>query len=231
MKFEKIYNSNINTGCVIWITGLSGAGKTTLSKDLGSRSTYTIGSLGGLNGNNIKDNDILPIGDIYGKPFYQGLPNKFLLNYNQEQNLRMIKGLYWHRITEESGKKFFKEKWTVASEADRMGYRFKGGTPLNFIERKQPFGAGSDPSNIVDGCYSYGSIQVPGGTEPIILHRDAVSGGGYFTLGAIISADMDIVGQLQPNKKIQFVSVSMEDALRAREKYNQRISEIKNLIK
>ena len=42
---------------------------------------------------------------------------------------------------------------------------------------------------------------------------------------------MDIVGQLQPNKKIQFVSVSMEDALRAREKYNQRISEIKNLIK
>ena len=37
MKFEKIYNSKINIGCVIWITGLSGAGKTTLSKDLGNR--------------------------------------------------------------------------------------------------------------------------------------------------------------------------------------------------
>tara|TARA_Y100000589_G_scaffold299710_1_gene309325 strand:+ start:121 stop:681 length:561 start_codon:yes stop_codon:yes gene_type:complete len=37
VKFEKIHNSNINTGCVIWITGLSGAGKTTLSKDLGNR--------------------------------------------------------------------------------------------------------------------------------------------------------------------------------------------------
>ncbi len=37
MKFEKIYNSNTNNGCVIWITGLSGAGKTTLSKDLGNR--------------------------------------------------------------------------------------------------------------------------------------------------------------------------------------------------
>ena len=34
MKFEKIYNSKINNGCVIWITGLSGAGKTTLSKNL-----------------------------------------------------------------------------------------------------------------------------------------------------------------------------------------------------
>jgi len=66
----------------------------------------------------------------------------------------------------------------IRTEADRIGYRFKGGTPLEFVERKQPFGAGSDPSNIVDGCYPYGSIQVPGGTEPIVLHRDAVSGGG-----------------------------------------------------
>ena len=58
---------------------------------------------------------------------------------------------------------------------------------LEFVDRKQPFGAGSDPSNIVDGCYPYGSIQVPGGTEPIVLHRDAVSGGGYFMLGTVIS--------------------------------------------
>ena len=36
MKFEKIYNSKTKNGCVIWITGLSGAGKTTLSKDLGN---------------------------------------------------------------------------------------------------------------------------------------------------------------------------------------------------
>ena len=89
-------------------------------------------------------------------------------------------------------------RW-VAAEADRMGYRFKGGRALEFVDREPPFGAGADPSNIVDGCYSYGSIQVPGGTEPIVLHRDAVSGGGYFTLGAIISADMDLIGQLQPN--------------------------------
>ena len=61
-------------------------------------------------------------------------------------------------------------------------------------ERKQPFGAGSDPSNIVDACYPYGSIQVPGGTEPIVLHRDAVSGGGYFMIGTVISADMDLSG-------------------------------------
>ena len=91
---------------------------------------------------------------------------------------------------------FFADTWKVAPEADRIGYRFRGGRPLEFVPRKPPFGAGSDPSNIVDACYPYGSIQVPGGTEPIVLHRDAVSGGGYFMLGTVISADMDLIGQL-----------------------------------
>ena len=80
----------------------------------------------------------------------------------------------------------------------------------------QPFGAGSDPSNIVDACYPYGSIQVPGGTEPIVLHRDAVSGGGYFMIGTVISADLDLIGQLQPHAPAAFAPVSMEEALAAR---------------
>ena len=113
--------------------------------------------------------------------------------------LRVLPGLYWHRITEPSGRDFFEDTWKVAPEADRIGYRFRGGRPLEFVPRKQPFGAGSDPSNIVDACYPYGSIQVPGGTEPIVLHRDAVSGGGYFMVGTVISADMDLIGQLQPH--------------------------------
>ena len=54
---------------------------------------------------------------------------------------------------------------------------------------------GSDPSNIVDAGYPVGSIQVPGGVEPIILHGDAVSGGGYAMVATVISADMDLVGQ------------------------------------
>jgi allophanate hydrolase subunit 2 len=57
---------------------------------------------------------------------------------------------------------------------------------------------------------------VPGGTEPIILHRDAVSGGGYFMVGTIISADMDLIGQLQPHTPTRFVEVTMEEALAAR---------------
>ncbi|MCB0055650.1 MAG: allophanate hydrolase, partial [Caldilineaceae bacterium] len=65
-------------------------------------------------------------------------------------------------------------------------------------------------------CYPYGSIQVPGGTEPIVLHRDAVSGGGYMMLGCVISADMDLIGQLQPHTPTRFVKVDMDTALDAR---------------
>jgi allophanate hydrolase subunit 2 len=128
----------------------------------------------------------------------------------------MMPGLYWHRITTEAGKNFLDDIWKVAPEADRIGYRFKGGRPLDFVPRKEPFGAGSDPSNIVDACYPYGSIQIPGGTEPIVLHRDAVSGGGYCMVGTVISADMDLIGQLQPHKPVRFVAVTMAQALNAR---------------
>ena len=74
------------------------------------------------------------------------------------------------------------------------------------VRREQPFGAGSDPSNIVDAPYPIGSIQVPGGVEPIILHRDAVSGGGYAMIATVISADMDTVAQSAPGSKTRFVA-------------------------
>lgn len=184
--------------------------------DLGSRSTYPIGALGGVEGRAVQPGDELPVGDAPTVAEGRSVPAALRRGPGNPAELRMLTGLYWYRLTDTAGQQFFEDTWTVAAEADRMGYRFKGGRPLEFVEREQPFGAGADPSNIVDGCYSYGSIQVPGGTEPIVLHRDAVSGGGYFTLGAIISADMDLIGQLQPNTQVNFVNVDMDTALAAR---------------
>lgn len=185
-------------------------------KNLGSRSTYPIGALGGVEGRPLAVGDIVPTGDNPGRGDGREVPEALRRLPGSPAELRVLPGLYWRLITEQAGRNFFEDEWKVAPEADRMGYRFRGGRPVEFEPREQPFGAGSDPSNIVDGCYPYGSIQVPGGTEPIILHRDAVSGGGYFTLGAVISADMDLIGQLQPHTPTRFVKVDMEQALTAR---------------
>lgn len=197
---------------------------------LGSRSTYPIGALGGFKGRAIAAGDELPVGEA--RPAVEGksIPEALRRRPGAPAELRVVPGLYWHRITEQAGINFFDDEWKVAPEADRMGYRFRGGRPLEFEPRTQPFGAGSDPSNIVDSCYPYGSIQVPGGTEPIILHRDAVSGGGYFMIGTVISADMDLIGQMQPHTPTRFVKVDMETALAARKDRAALINQIRALF-
>ncbi len=184
---------------------------------LGSRSTYAIGALGGIDGRAVQPGDTLPLGKG-AKSVKEGLsvPQTLRRGPGNPAELRVLPGLYWHRITEQAQKDFFDDTWKVANEADRMGYRFQGGRKLEFVEREQPFGAGADPSNITDACYPYGSVQVPSGTEPIVLHRDAVSGGGYFMIGTVISADMDLIGQLQPHTPTRFVKVDMDAALAAR---------------
>jgi len=220
---QKLSFDFLKTGARIYIA-ISGGIDTPIA--LGSRSTYTIGALGGFQGRNLAAGDEVPIGNGRLVPEGRTVPEALRRMPESSAELRVLPGLYWHRITEQSGKNFFDDEWNVAPEADRMGYRFRGGRPLDFVDRNQPFGAGSDPSNIVDGCYSYGSIQVPGGTEPIILHRDAVSGGGYFTLGAIISADMDFVGQLQPHTSVRFRRVDMKEALSARKERKDILTKI-----
>jgi biotin-dependent carboxylase-like uncharacterized protein len=200
-------------------------------RDLGSRSTYPIGALGGLEGRAVQAGDVLPIGASANAIVGRSVPQDLRRLPASPASLRVLPGLYWDRLTNATKKRFFEDTWVVASEADRMGYRFKGGQPLEFVDRDQPFGAGSDPSNIVDGCYPYGSIQVPGGTEPIVLHRDAVSGGGYFTLGAVISADMDLVGQLQPNMPVKFEQVDMAQALEARQQETRRLDALRLALK
>ena len=57
--------------------------------------------------------------------------------------------------------------------------------------------------------------------KPILVLGDPgqlppISGGGYFMVGTVISADMDFIGQLQPHTPTRFVKVTMEEALAAR---------------
>ncbi|MNT04126.1 KipI antagonist [compost metagenome] len=195
---------------------------------LGSRSTYGLGAFGGFNGRKLLAGDKLPVGTpAAGARAGRTVDAALLPVLEKEVALRVLPGIYFHRLQEVSVQSFFADTWTVGSEADRIGYRYKHGTPLKFQDRTPPFGAGDDPSNIVDAGYPYGSIQVPGGREPIILHRDAVSGGGYAMVGTVISADMDLIAQMQPNHKARFVEVDMAQALEARAERRRRLDRLR----
>ncbi len=204
------------------------AGGIAVPQVLGSRSTYGLGAFGGFQGRKLAAGDVVPT----GKPAPRAragrrVADALAVQSPKEQELRVLPGIYDYRFTDEASESFYADTWTVGSEADRIGYRFKGGRALPFKERTPPFGAGSDPSNIVDAGYPYGCIQVPAGQEPIILHRDAVSGGGYAMIGVVISADMDRIAQLQPNYKVRFKRIDMAGALAARAAAHGRLAQLR----
>jgi len=124
---------------------------------------------------------------------------------------------------------FLETTWTVTTDADRVGYRYRGGE-LGFVEREQPAGAGADQANVVDFGYPIGSIQVPGGVEPIVLMNDAVTGGGYATIGTVISSDRDKLAQTKTNDKTRFRSVDLDEALEARKRRRQQLAEIRQAL-
>jgi biotin-dependent carboxylase-like uncharacterized protein len=196
-----------------------------------SRSTYTLIGLGGHEGRALQEGDELKVGEAGDRSARVGMSVDAdrVPTYTRETELRVIIGLASYRLTEESMKEFLNTTWTVTPDADRVGYRYKGGE-LKFIEREQPAGAGADPANVVDFGYPIGSIQVPGGVEPIVLMNDAVTGGGYATIGTVISADRDKLAQTKTNDKTRFRSVDLDEALKARKERRQQLAEIRQAL-
>ena len=196
-----------------------------------SRSTYTLIGLGGHEGRALQEGDELAVGEDGDRSERVGMAvaREQLPAFYDETELRVIIGLASYRLTEESMQEFLNTTWTVTPDADRVGYRYRGGE-LKFVERQQPAGAGADQANVVDFGYPIGSIQVPGGVEPIVLLNDAVTGGGYATIGTVISADRDKLAQTKTNDKTRFRSVDLDEALRAREERRQQMAEIRQAL-
>ncbi|WP_400163620.1 biotin-dependent carboxyltransferase family protein [Brevibacillus sp. TJ4] len=199
---------------------------------MGSRSTYTLIGIGGFEGRALAEGDVLHTADMLEKtvPTGTSIDPAYIPAYGKAHEIRVVMGLCSYRLTEESKATFLSTEWTVTPEANRTGYRHRG-ERLTFVEREQPFGAGSNPSNVTDLGYPIGSIQVPDGVEPIVLLHDAVTGGGYATIATVISADLDRMAQAKTNDKVRFVSVSLQEALAARKEVREKWSKIKEAIK
>jgi biotin-dependent carboxylase-like uncharacterized protein len=195
---------------------------------LGSRSTYGLGALGGLDGRPLAEGDVLPVGGGPGRPGLS-VPAELRPAFGKEVEVRVLMGLYDHRLTAAGRSTFLDTTWTLTPVADRIGFRY-GGAELETVEREPPFGAGQDPSNIVDAPYPIGSIQVPGGVEPIVLHRDAVSGGGYMMVATVLSGDLDVVAQSAPRTRTRFVEVDLDGALAARAERRRRVERLREAL-
>jgi allophanate hydrolase subunit 2 len=196
---------------------------------MGSRSTYTLVGMGGFEGRGLIAGDEVALCPDGAATPGRSVPEDLRPVYGRETELRLVVGLASYRLTPDALAGFFETTWTVTPDANRIGYRYRGGE-LHFMERTPPHGAGSDPANVTDIGYPVGSIQVPGGVEPIALLCDAVTGGGYATIATIISADLDRAGQSKTNDTTRFVEVGLDEALQARHDARARLDRVREAL-
>lgn len=195
---------------------------------LGSRSTYGLGALGGFSGRPLAAGDVLPVGPGAGRAG-RSAPDDLRPSFGKDVEVRVVMGLYDHRLTPGGRATFLSTTWSLTPVADRIGFRYSG-AQLETVDREPPFGAGQDPSNIVDAPYPIGSIQVPGSVEPIVLHRDAVSGGGYMMVATVLSGDLDVVAQSAPGTRTRFVEVDLDGALAVRADRRKRLDRLREAL-
>jgi len=132
---------------------LAVAGGIDIEPVMGSRATYTLIGIGGHEGRSLEEGDELPVGEssadtdeLLGTP----IDETDRPDYSQSE-INVVMGLCDYRLTDEGRQRFLDADWNVSDEADRVGYRFEGPDITDmFEEREQPFGAGTDVTNVVD---------------------------------------------------------------------------------
>jgi biotin-dependent carboxylase-like uncharacterized protein len=199
---------------------------------LGSKSTYTLGGLGGHRGRALKTADVIEVGvprDSLESLEGRRVKEAVLPEPGSERELRVVLGPQDDHVTDESIEVFLNSTYKVSVRSNRVGYRFEG-PQLFFKEREKSRSAGSDPSNIVDDGNAIGAIQIPGGLEPICLGTDGVTMGGYVKLACLIAADMDRMAQLRLSDQMRFQKVTVDKARSILQQSIKRVTE-ENIIR
>jgi len=197
-----------------WRGYLCVAGGIDVPPVLGSKSTYTLGGLGGIRGRTLKKGDLIPAGiprSSLDKLKKRKVKESVLPEAGSEKELRVVLGPQDDHVKGESIEVFLNTPYQVSIRSNRVGYRFEG-PQLFFKERPESRDAGLDPSNIVDDGNAIGAIQIPAGKEPICLGVDGVTMGGYVKIACLITADMNRMAQLKPKDLVKFKSVTVDEA-------------------
>ncbi len=171
---------------------------------LKSRSTYTRGGLGGVEGRPLKKGDILKSCKVDVDP-YQLLGRfvrvKLIPEYKTDVTLRVILGPQEDQFTRKGIADFFGNNYKVTGDSDRMGYRLEG----KVIEHE------SSADIISDGIVK-GAVQIPGHGNPIIMLADCQTTGGYTKVAHVITSDLWKIAQLKEGDSINFKAIDIEEA-------------------
>ncbi len=167
---------------------------------VGSRSTDM---LTGLGPGPLATDDRLAIGAPF-RPHGQVLHPVVPTDGRQPAELRVLAGP--HRHPAGDAIRLGSAPWTVGNQSNRIGVRLTRSPPPF-----SPADAGIPSVGMVTGA-----VQLPPDGNPIILGPDHATVGGYPVIACVITADLHVVGQLQPGDTVHFTIVDRMTARKAR---------------
>lgn len=170
-------------------------GRIKIDKIMESYSTYTLGKLGGFEGRTLEQGDELTWEELSKKFEEKEAPKKSIPYFSSKVTVRVMKGLEWDLINEETIQKFLESKFEVSSQSNRMGIRLKGvNLEAPSLEMKS--------SAVLPGI-----IQLPPSGEPIILMQDGQTIGGYPRIAKVLDEDLWRVGQIKTGDSLGFTLI------------------------
>ena len=191
----------------------------------GSRATYTMGALGGLEGRALRAGDRLALGEEGA----DGAPRRFKATarpqYGREWEIEAMRGPHASPdfLTEEDMQTLFGRPWSVDRNSNRTGIRLE--SHLFQWARKGGGIAGGHPSNILDNSYPVGAVNV-NGDLPVILGPDGPTAGGFICAATVVHAGFWKIGQLRPvGDSVRFREVTVEEAIVLDRELDERLTE------
>ncbi|GAV55061.1 hypothetical protein ZYGR_0AS03840 [Zygosaccharomyces rouxii] len=218
------------TGCRSYLAVRNGID---VPEYLGSRSTFTLGEIGGYNGRVLKLGDVLFLNQpeleattLPGPEYAPESPPEELIpkiSGDREWTIGVTCGPHGSPdfFQEDSAQQFFSETWKVHYNSNRFGVRLVGPKPK--WARADGGEAGLHPSNAHDYVYSIGAINFTG-DEPVIVTCDGPSLGGFVCEAVVAEAEMWKVGQVRPGDVIRFAPISYKVARELKESQDEAIS-------
>jgi len=179
------------------------AGGFTIKPSFGSTATVCRESVGGINGNKLVVNDILPCQAIINtehKLKQLMLPEHEQPHYANEVVLHTVLSYQQQHFSNIEKRLFFSCDYQIGKHWDRMGYRLKG-RPIK-----------ADVDGILSEGICYGAVQIPADGQPIVLLNDRQTIGGYPKIGAVISQDCAKLSQCRQDDKVRFEPITMSQA-------------------
>jgi KipI family sensor histidine kinase inhibitor len=121
--------------------------------------------------------------------------------------LRVVAGPHPERFAHDALERLAQVAFVVDDRSNRVGLRLR---PREAVPG--PGWSGRGGSELDSQGMVTGAVQVPPGSDPIVLGPDHATLGGYPVVAVVIGADHGLLGQCAPGTEVRFVPVDATEA-------------------